>query len=217
MAEPAAGAATSAGDSPERRAREAAWLQQIAQRGAQWSRALQQLIDAYRPKVLTFCMRRGMSHDDTEDLLQDLWVRIAANAAAFDPTRAPSTWIWAIARNLWHDAMRTLYKRRKDIAGYDFESLSEAALLEVAEAVPAPICVVPGESLDDCVQRGLQHFARVHDEGAMAVQLRDLEEWGIAEVAQFLGRTEGATRTFLSQVRKKLEPFLKPCFELLSN
>lgn len=215
MAEPqaaTAGPGTPAGDSPERHAREAAWLRQIAQRGAAGSRALRQLIDVYRPKVLTFCMRRGMPHADVEDLLQDLWTRIAAHAADFDPGRNPSTWIWAIARNLWHDEMRKRYKLREDAGGHDLEGLTEEA-----EAVAAPLCVVPGETLADCVQRGLQHFARVHDEGAMAVQLRDLEGWGIGELAQFLGRTEGATRTFLSQVRKRLEPFLKPCFELLSS
>jgi RNA polymerase sigma-70 factor, ECF subfamily len=212
MAEPDAGAAAAGGDSPERRARETAWLQQIAQRGTTGSRALRQLINVYGPKVLTFCMRRGMSRADVEDLLQDLWTRVSAHAADFEPGRTPSTWIWAIARNLWRDAMRRLYKRRADNGGQEPESLSE-----VADAVAAPNCTVPGESVDECVQRGLQRYAFAHDEGAVAVQLRDLEGWGVAEVAQFLGRTEGATRTFLSQVRKGLEPFLKPCFELLSN
>lgn len=212
MAEPEAGAAAAGDDSPERRARETAWLAQIAQRGTQGSPALRQLIDVYRPKVLAFCVRRGMPVADVEDLLQDLWARIAAHATDFAPGRSPSSWVWAIARNLWHDEMRKLYKRRADAGGQEPESLSE-----VAEAVAAPNCALPGESADECVQRGLQRYARVHDEGAMAVQLRDLEGWGIAEVAQFLERSEGATRTFLSQVRKRLEPFLKPCFELLSN
>jgi RNA polymerase sigma factor (sigma-70 family) len=212
MAEPDAGAASPGRDSPERRAQEAAWLQQIAQRGTASSRALRQLVDAYSPKVLSFCMRRGMALADVEDLLQELWVRVVGHAADFEPGRNPSSWIWAIARNLWHDEMRKLYKRREDAGGHDLQSLSD----EVADKA-APHCALPGESIDECVQRGLQNYARVHDEGAMAVQLRDLEGWGIAELAQFLERTEGATRSFLSQVRKKLEPFLMPCFELLSN
>ena len=157
-------------------------------------------------------MHRGMPHAEVEDLLQELWTRVVSHAADFDPARDPSAWIWAIARNLWNDEMRRRYKLRKDAGGHDLEALSEEA-----EAVAAPHCVVPGETIDDCVRRGLQNFARVDDEGAIAVQLRDLEAWGIAELAQFLGRTEGATRTFLSQVRKRLQPFLEPCFELLSS
>ncbi len=212
MAEPGAQKSAAQADSPERRQREAAWVQQIALRGEAGSRALRQLIHVYRPKVLTFCIRRGMGRADAEDLLQDLWIRVARHAAAFEQGLNPSSWIWAIARHLWVDNMRKLYRNREDAMGDDLESESE-----VAQSAEMPNISVSGNSLDDCVHRGLQRYARMHDEGAMAVQLRDLEGWGIAELAQFLGRTETATRTFLSQVRKKLEPFLKPCFELLSN
>lgn len=199
-------------DSPERQARETVWLQQIAQRGPQLSRALHQLIDAYGLKVLTFCMRRGMSRGDAEDLLQNLWVRVVAHAADFEPGRKPSTWIWAIARRLRIDELRRSHRHHEDAKGDDLERTLDAQ--QIAEAAH---CAIAGEPVDDCVRRGLQAYARIHDEGAMAVQLRDLEGWDIADLAQFLERTEGATRTFLSQVRKKLEPFLMPCFELLSN
>ncbi len=199
-------------ESLERVSRETACLQQIAQRGASWPRALQHLVDVYRAKVLAFCMRRGMTTHDVEDLLQELWVRLCVRAHTFEVGRNPSSWIWAIARHLWVDEMRKRYANLEDPAGEELENTAELPGVESGSNV-----ALAGQSIGECVQRGLQNYARIDDEGAMAVQLRDLEGWGIAELAQFLERSEGATRTFLSQVRKKLAPFLKPCFEQLSD
>lgn len=196
MAEPQGSAPVGRHDSPEQRAREIAWLLQIAQRGPQASPALKQLVQAYRRRLLAFFRIRGLSHHDAEDLLQDVWIRIVQKAALFDASRDPSPWIFRIAKSLWIDEMRRPARQPLELP------------VEDAESVPP---------IDDCVRRGMQRYARTDDEGAWAVQLRDLEGWGIPQMAQFLDRTEGATRTFLSQVRKKLQPFLAPCFELLSN
>jgi RNA polymerase sigma factor (sigma-70 family) len=212
MAEPQGGRPTAREESLEQRTRETAWLQQIAQGGPQCSRALFDLVNAYRLKMLSFFMRRGMSQGDVEDLMQNVWVRVVNSAADFDPVCKPSTWIWTIARRLQIDEARRPHRRLEKTLGDDLE-----AALDAQQINDAMNCMLPGEPVDDCVHRGLQNYARVHEEGAMAVQLRDLEGWDIADLAHFLERTEGATRTFLSQVRKKLEPFLKPCFELLSN
>lgn len=212
MAERQGVAARAPDDQPERQARETAWLLQIAQRGPQLSHGLQQLTAAYGPKVLSFCMRRGMSKAEAEELQQNLWMRIAAHAEDFEPGRKPSTWIWAIARRLLIDELRKTSRRHEVTQGDDFDITMDARQLqETANRSTA------GDSIVDCVHRGLLRYADIHLEGAMAVLLRDLEGWNITELAQFLERTEGATRTFLSQVRKKLQPFLEPCFELLSN
>jgi RNA polymerase sigma factor (sigma-70 family) len=212
MAEPQGRALAARDDSPEQRARETAWLQQIAQQGPQGSQALYQLTCAYSRKMLSFFMRQRMSREDAEDLVQNVWVRVVGHAAEFDPAHKPSTWIWAIARHLLIDEVRRPFRHREHAHGDDLEQTLIAN--HVGEA---PNCALPGESVDDCVHRGLRSYARTDKEGAWAVQVRDLEDWDIADLAHFLERTEGATRTFLSQVRKKLAPFLKPCFELLSN
>ena len=56
----------------------------------------------------------------------------------------------------------------------------------------------------------------VVEEQAQALTLIAFYGWDIEEISRFLGRTQGATREYLSQSRKKLRPFLEPCHEYLA-
>jgi RNA polymerase sigma-70 factor, ECF subfamily len=191
---------------------ESVWLEQIAQRGSAASAAFRRLTEVYGSKILAFCMRRGLSLGDAEDLLQDVCVTLYAKAAEFRQGATPSPWIWAIVRNRWIDALRDPYKARRDV-----DSDEEDGMPASAAQVAAPSTDLAPQAADDCVQRALQDFARGNSEAAMVVYLRDLEGWAIKDVAEYLERTEGATRQYLSEVRKKLRPFLEPCLELLST
>lgn len=200
--------------SAQRRAAEAQWLQQIAARGTAAGTAWRALHGSYAPKIVSFCMRRGLSHAEAEDLAQEVFVTLYEKAADFDAAGNPSAWIWAIARHRWIDVLRHPYRARR--ADGDGEVGDDGLPTEVHALGDAPPDAAP-QAADACVQRGLQAFGRVNPEAAMVIELRDLEGWTIDDVAQHLGRTEGATRTFLSEVRKKLRPFLEPCLDLLPN
>ena len=65
------------------------------------------------------------------------------------------------------------------------------------------------------MQRGLHRFADQHPREAEAVELRELDDWSIPQLAAYLNRAETATRSYLTSVRAKLRPFLEECLDLI--
>lgn len=89
------------------------------------------------------------------------------------------------------------------------------ALEQVSEAMrkfdPPPV----NETLEDCVERGFAEFAKNFPERAHALSLWK-EGFDTAYIAAAIQRTQGATREYISQCRKRIEEFLQPCREYLS-
>jgi len=69
--------------------------------------ALRQLYDATAPKLFAVCLRILSNREESEDVLQDVYVTIWRRADRFDPARASvATWISTIARNRAIDRLR---------------------------------------------------------------------------------------------------------------
>jgi RNA polymerase sigma-70 factor (ECF subfamily) len=65
------------------------------------------LFERYAGRIKSFAMRGGASPADAEEVAQDAMVTVWRRAEQYDPARAaPSTWIYAIARNRRIDMMR---------------------------------------------------------------------------------------------------------------
>jgi RNA polymerase sigma-70 factor (ECF subfamily) len=65
------------------------------------------LFGRYAGRIKAYAMRGGATAADADEIAQDVMVAVWRNAASFDPARAaPSTWIFAIARNRRIDAFR---------------------------------------------------------------------------------------------------------------
>ena len=203
---------TDAGRKPadeKRRSQQVAWLRQVAAGGRAGTEALRQLHEAYDARVVRYGMwRYSLARADVEEIWQDVLVKIHTHAAEFRPDTDPETWIWALVRNRAIDEIRKPAHRMYRDPGPDGAP---------EPAVPPSQGRTSRLDTDDCVHRGLQKFGREHVDEAMAVSLRDLSGWGIPQLAAYLGRTETATRSFLTALRKKLRPFMEPCLELLSN
>lgn len=65
---------------------------------------------------------------------------------------------------------------------------------------------------DDCITQGLNLFADSHPERAYALELWS-SGMDLQSLSEVIGRSYGATRQFLLECRKKIRPFLSPCFE----
>ena len=65
------------------------------------------LFGHFAPRVKTFLQRRGADAAQAEELAQEVMLTVWRKAGQFDPGRATAAaWIFAIARNLWIDALR---------------------------------------------------------------------------------------------------------------
>jgi len=70
-------------------------------------KAFAALFAHYAPRVKTYLLRRGCDVAQAEELAQEALLAVWRKAAQYNPSRAAAgAWIFAIARNLWIDAVR---------------------------------------------------------------------------------------------------------------
>lgn len=87
--------------------------------------------DIYRPVIVRLARRKGMQHEDAEDLAQQVLMAVARAIDRFQPDRARArfrTWLHTIAHNLILNALR---RGRLDHASGD------SAVLRLLEQQPA--------------------------------------------------------------------------------
>jgi RNA polymerase sigma-70 factor, ECF subfamily len=73
------------------------------------------LVDLYAPLVASWCLRRGLGIEDTDDVIQNVFISVARGLETFqhDGNREGSfrAWLWTITRNRILDVVRA---RRPD-------------------------------------------------------------------------------------------------------
>lgn len=166
--------------------------------------ALTSLYWRWSSPMKQFFLSRGCLSKDCEDLLQEVVVRIWRGATTFNGTGTATSWMWSIARNCLHDYQR---KSARHISEESFDLDNDQHNSGVTENYD--------NELDDCIASGIHRFAASYPERSHALELwsTGLEIHAIAEV---IGRSYGATRQFLLECRKKMRPYLEPCFESLT-
>jgi len=93
------------GDPPSRAAEFAECIALIAADRSE--AAFDVLFRYFAPRIKSYCLRLGCDISTADEITQDAMVSIWRNAAQFDRSKAsPSTWIFAIARNLSIDRFR---------------------------------------------------------------------------------------------------------------
>jgi DNA-directed RNA polymerase specialized sigma24 family protein len=87
--------------------------------------------------------------------------------------------------------------------------------IEKTEASPGFEAFVDERSAEQCVSEGLDAFSKQEPERAYVLMLQ-MDGSSVDEIGQLIGRTVAATKEYLSQCKKKIQPFIAHCNELLS-
>lgn len=70
------------------------------------ARAFDELFARYDGRMFGFFLQRARCRDRAADLHQELFLRLHRFRDRFDPTRPFTPWLFAMARNVWHDDLR---------------------------------------------------------------------------------------------------------------
>lgn len=153
------------------------------------ARALEALVGRYDRRLLGFLGRRGPA-GRAEDLFQETWLRVVRSAAAFDPSRRFSTWLFQIANNLCRDLAR---RHAVETRGADAGGALPAALHGGAARVPVDV------KLD--VRRRLEALP---DRLREVLVLRYFEGLSEPEIATVAGVPAGTVKSRLHAAVKAL-------------
>lgn len=183
----------------------------IRQGGKMRDQGVTSLYHRYATHFRKFYLYQGLNAADADDIVQETFVNIVRYCDNYQGDSPLAAWLWRIARNCMTDHFRRTKARpaeNLDDEGWD-------ALEQESEAMRTFDSPSANDTLEDCVERGFAEFAKNFPERAHALSLWK-EGFDTAYIAAAIQRTQGATREYISQCRKRIEEFLRPCREYLS-
>jgi RNA polymerase sigma-70 factor (ECF subfamily) len=173
------------------------------------SAAWAELVRAHHKRVYGLCYRFTGSPTDSEDLTQDVFLKIYSNLGSFDTARGSlQVWITTMTRNLLVDNFRRT-KNQRATSSLD-EGWDQTEELRPVDRLvghdPSPHEMAARKELGKMVQEALSH---VSVELREAVILRDLQDMDYKEIAQVLQIPEGTVKSRISRGRAELARLLE--------
>lgn len=165
--------------------------------------AWEDLVKAHSRRVYSICYRFTNSDAESQDLTQDVFLRVFKNLRSFRSGEGLFVvWLTRLTRNLLIDHYRrTRLERATD-------SLDDhAATLEETTAMTArPEGMLAGREASELLQAALE---KLSPELRETVILRDVEEMEYREIAQVLNVPEGTVKSRLNRGRAELARILR--------
>lgn len=157
-------------------------------------RAFTVLFDRYQRKLLTY-FHRMLWHDRerAEDMLQDLFTKIAQRPHAYDPQRPFRTWLYSVANNM----CKNEYRR---------EAIRTAAVPTLRSESNGHTEASSGQEVDRMRfnERLEAELDKLDPDHKAAFVMRHHEDMAIKEIAEVFGISEGTVKSRLFYTLKKL-------------
>lgn len=158
--------------------------------------AFNQLVRKYQSKVYWHVRKMVVDHDDTDDLVQEIFVKVWKNLENFRQDSALFTWIYRIATNECLSFLQS--KRRKFFLPLNDVGAELAAKIEADPAVGG-----------DEVERKLQQaILRLPDKQRLVFNLRYYDEMPYEQMAEVTGTSVGALKASYHHAVKKIEEYV---------
>lgn len=158
--------------------------------------AFYQLVQKYQQQLYRIIRRMVLDHDDANDILQEVLIKVYRGLDGFRADAKLSTWMYRIATN----ETLTFLRRKKTrfmLPIMDVDKLL-AGRLENGVLMEA-----------DDLQKKLQHaILNLPERQRVVFQLRYFDELPYEDIAQVLNVTEGALKASYHHAMKKIEKYM---------
>lgn len=157
--------------------------------------AFELIIRKYQSRIYWHVRKMVLSHDDADDLLQEIFIKIWQNLHSFRGDSSLFTWLYRIATN---ETLTFLKKRDKaktmsfDDSGFNWESYLDNDPLFDGEAIERKLYA---------------SMAKLPDKQRQVFQLKYFEEMKYEEMAAILNVSVGALKASYHHAVKKIESF----------
>ena len=178
----------------ENREPEIAWMARIREGDME---AFRLLVEMHQARVIGTIGKMLGSDAESEDLAQQVFIRIWKSAPRYRPTAKFTTWLFRITRNLVFNEIR----RKRHFADQS-EEIPEAA--ERAEREPDRV-LLQGE-LQHAIQEAINQLP---ESQRMAIILRRYEEMSYEDIAKVMGTSVPAVKSILFRARAELRERLQ--------
>jgi RNA polymerase sigma-70 factor (ECF subfamily) len=158
--------------------------------------AWEQIVRQHWRKVYNVAYQFVGSHEQAEDLAQEIFLKIFRSLDSFDRRANFQTWLISVSRNLCIDHYRSVRKERQTIA----RDVAAEDVVPVSSMM-SPLAALENRDLAALLRQALQTLPQSL---RTAVLLRDIQELSYLEIAERLRLPEGTVKSRINRGRKEL-------------
>jgi RNA polymerase sigma-70 factor (ECF subfamily) len=175
--------------------------------------AFEELVLRYQGRLLMVLRHLVGSHEQAEDLTQEVFLRVYRARESYEPGAKFSTWLYTIATHVAANALRTRSRRHEVTLQVRDSGLTDVRPLE--KMLQASSGQMPARQLDKAEMREIVQIAleSLGQRQRMAVLLSKFEGMSYAEIAAVMDLSPQAIKSLLSRARENLREVLQPYFE----
>jgi len=170
------------------------------------TRAFDELIVKYSPKIYGLIYNMTSNKDDTNDLMQDVFAKAFRSLGRFKGKSSFYTWIYAISTNM---TLNFLKKRKRRVASsldeVDSGIQNDPAFVDYTNRAN-PRMQSDVNSLQQKLNDALQALSKDH---RAVVTMFDIQGIPHAEISRILSVSEGTVRSRLFYAHKQLQGHLE--------
>jgi RNA polymerase sigma factor (sigma-70 family) len=177
----------------------------IAQTQAGDAAAFDQLVVKYSPRLYGLVYHMTSNHEDTNDLLQDIWSKAYRAIGGFRGRSSFPTWMHSIAVNMTINFLKKRGRRfHMSLDDIDANVAHDKEFIELT-STSTPVRETDLKELQKRLNEAMQKLSNEH---RSVVTLFDIQGLPHAEIAKILGISEGTVRSRLFYAHRQLQNFL---------
>ena len=172
--------------------------------------AFEYLVTKFRRPMLSFMYRMARNSSVTEELVQEVFLRVYRSRATYNAEAKFSTWLYRIATNLAVNHARDTKYEKPELAVHLDEADSETGQTpDLADGAPSAEQVLLRQERLAAIR---QHVHNLPERQRLAVLMHKYQGMDYRQIAEVLKLSESATKSLLFRayetLREKLKDFI---------
>jgi RNA polymerase sigma factor (sigma-70 family) len=168
--------------------------------------AFDQLVGRHTARLYGLVYHMTGNHEDTNDLLQDVWTKVFRSLAGFRGASRFSTWIHSIAVNMSINFLKR--RNRRQTLSLDAASDEGGAPDAMESLLVSPHTPRSEAGISELQERLTEALGKLSAEHRAVVTMFDIQGMAHAEIGRVLGVSEGTVRSRLFYAHRQLQAFL---------
>ena len=160
-------------------------------------KAFRELISLYKERLYWHVRKIVISHDDTDDVLQNTFIKIYKNIGKFKQESKLFSWMYRIATN---EAITFINKRSKE---------RKVEISEVQEHLVSTLendIYFSGEEIQEILQKAI---ASLPQKQQLVFNMKYFDNIKYTQISEILGTSVGALKASYFHAVKKIESYIK--------
>lgn len=160
--------------------------------------AFRLLVKTYKERLYWHIRKIVLNHDDTDDILQNTFVKVWRNIDSFRAESGLYTWLYRIATN---ESLTFLNQKKKKTFGGTDDELNDYLLENIQTD--------PYFNGDDIQQKLQEAIARLPEKQRLVFNMRYFDDIKYQDMEKILETSAGALKASYHHAVKKIEDYFK--------